>query len=246
MGAEQAPSVPAVGRTGQLRAPRRVAALRLPCYAASQSLLPGAVPRGPHRVLYTQPPSPAGGLLHSSLREPDGSATDQWTWDEFTLASAQAITEVRWRGLYDPALLGLGGQVYDFTVDIYPTIAAGGQPDVANPPLVHYELGSNAGETPAGWWPACQPMTTAFVLPTPFQAAAGTKYWVPIEAWQYGTADWGLAKSTGGNGSHFEKVRTDSGLIFRFNSGDAAFTLLGPGITTQRLYLPLLLRSAGG
>ena len=37
-------------------------------------------------VVYSQPPSPAGGLLPSSLRDPDGSATDQWAWDGFTLA----------------------------------------------------------------------------------------------------------------------------------------------------------------
>jgi hypothetical protein len=119
--------------------------------------------------------------------------------------------------------------VYNFTVDLYPTIAAGGQPDVAHPPLAHYELGSDAGETPAGLVAGVPTYNYAFVLPTPFQAAAGTKYWVQIEAWQYGTADWGLARATGGNGSHFEKVRTDSGLIYRSNSGDAALMLLAPG-----------------
>jgi hypothetical protein len=200
----------------------------------------------PILVIYNQPPSPSGGLLYSSLREPDGSALDQWTWDEFVLGSARTITEVRWRGLYDPARLGLGGPVYNFTVDIYPTIAAGSEPDLANPPLVHYELGGNAGETPAGVVAGVPTYDYGFVLPTPFQAAAGTKYWVQIEAWQYGTADWGLAKATGGNGHHFEKVKGNSSIIYRSASGDAAFTLLGPGVANYWFYFPVILRSAGG
>ena len=36
-------------------------------------------------VVYSQPPSPAGGLLPSSLKGSDGSATNQWVWDGFTL-----------------------------------------------------------------------------------------------------------------------------------------------------------------
>ena len=69
-------------------------------------------------------------LLLSSLRDPDGSATDQWVWDEFTLGWTQAITEVQWRGGYDPARLGSGGPVFDFTVAIYASIPSGLQPDL--------------------------------------------------------------------------------------------------------------------
>ena len=100
-------------------------------------------------VVYSQPPSSGGGLLQSSLRDPDGSASDQWAWDDFTLGWTQTITEVQWRGGYDPARLGSGGPVVDFTLAIYPTNLTGFEPDVAHPPLVHYQLGGNAGETPA-------------------------------------------------------------------------------------------------
>jgi hypothetical protein len=54
--------------------------------------------------------------LHSSLRDPDGSATDQWTWDGFTIAWTQVITEVQWRGAANetPAEVLGGVQTYDY------------------------------------------------------------------------------------------------------------------------------------
>jgi len=175
-------------------------------------------------ILYSQPPSPAGGLLQSSLRDPDGSDTDMWVWDGFTLASTHDITEVQWRGGYDPARLGSGGPVNDFMVDIYASIAAGTQPDLSQPPLVHYEVGGNANETPAEVLGGVQTYDYHYVLPAPFQAAAGTKYWVQIEAYQSGAPDWGLSKASEGDGYYF---RTD-GYIYQLVAGDAAFALLGP------------------
>ena len=177
-------------------------------------------------VVYSQPPSSAGGLLQSSMRDPDGSASDQWAWDDFTLGWTQPITEVQWRGGYDPAKLGSGGPVVDFTLAIYPTNLTGLEPDVAHPPLVHYQVGGNAGETPAEVLGGVQTYDYRFTLPAPFQAAAGTKYWVQIEALQPGAPDWGLSKATGGDGHYFRKL-ADEGIYQRV-TGDAAFTLLGP------------------
>ena len=82
-------------------------------------------------VVYSQPPSPGGGLFQSSLLEPDGSASDEWVWDDFTLSSTQAITEVQWRGGYK---FGHGGPVIGFTLKIYPTNQTGLEPDVAHAP----------------------------------------------------------------------------------------------------------------
>jgi len=175
-------------------------------------------------ILYSQAPSPSGGLLRSSLRDPDGSDTDQWAWDGFTLASTVDITEVKWRGGYDPLQHGSGGPVFNFIVDIYASIPAGTQPDLSQPPLVHYEVGGNANETPAEVLGGVQTYDYHYTLPAPFQAAAGTKYWVQIEAYQGGAPDWGLSKASGGDGHYF---RTD-GYIYQLVSGDAAFTLLGP------------------
>jgi PKD repeat protein len=66
-----------------------------------------------------------------------------------------------------------------------------------------------------------------FVLPVPFQAAAGTKYWVQIYAAQQGRPDWGFSAGTGGDGNHYQRNH-ETGDIYRSFPGDAAFTLLGP------------------
>jgi len=158
------------------------------------------------------------------MRDPDGSDTDQWVWDGFMLASTHDIIEVQWRGGYDPALLGSGGPVFDFIVDIYASIPSGIQPDISQPPLVHYEVGGNANETPAEVLGGVQTYDYHYALPASFQAVAGTKYWVQIEAYQSGAPDWGLSKASEGDGYYF---RTD-GYIYQLVSGDAAFTLLGP------------------
>jgi hypothetical protein len=160
------------------------------------------------------------------LRDPDGSATDQWAWDGFTLDWTQAITEVQWRGGYDPAWLGSGGAVFNFTVAIYASIPSGSQPDLSQPPLMRHEVGGNANETPAEVLGGVQMYSYRYTLPTPFQAAAQTKYWVQIEAYQHGAApDWGLSKGTGGDSQYFRRI---AGPTFQIVTGDAAFELLGP------------------
>jgi hypothetical protein len=206
---------------------------------AEQSIPTGGVaaPASPLVILYRQPPSPGGGLLQSSLRDPEGSASDQWSWDGFTLGSAQAITEVQWRGGYDPVRLGSGGPVADFTVDIYASIPSGIQPDLSQPPLVHYEVGGNADEMPAEVLGGVQTYDYHYVLPAPFQAAGGTKYWVQIEAYQPGAPDWGLSVAIGGDGQYFRRLAGD-GFNYQLVRGDAAFTLLAPGADGYWLYLP--------
>jgi len=97
----------------------------------------------PTAVLYSQPPSSSGTLYHSSWMDPDGSDWDQWVWDSFILPSTQAISEIQWRGGFDPAYLGSGGPVIDFTAAIYPSIAAGTEPNVVDPPLVEYQTGGD-------------------------------------------------------------------------------------------------------
>ncbi len=191
-------------------------------------------------VVYSQPPESSGGILLSSLRDPDGSATDQWTWDGFRFAWTQAITEIHWRGGYDPARLGSGGRVFDFTVEFYPSNLAGTQPDVTQPPLVRYEVGGNAAEAAADVLGGVQTYDYRFVLPASFQAAAGMKYWVQIEAYQSGPPDWGLAAGTDGDGSYFRRI-PGQGANYQLVSGDAAFTLLAPRLESPWLYLPMIL-----
>ncbi len=192
-------------------------------------------------VLYVQPSSPAGGLIQSSLRDPDGSDTDQWVWDAFTLTSPADITELRWIGGHDPARLGSGGPVANFTVSIYASIPAGTQPDLAGPPLVRYEVGSNAGETPGPVLAGVQMYHYAFVLPAPFSALGGKKYWVQIEAYQPGpTPDWGLTKGTSGDGLHFRYVAGEG--FYQIIAGDTTFSLLGTQVNSTKIYLSYIAR----
>jgi hypothetical protein len=183
-------------------------------------------------VLYSQPPDPAGGLLHSSLRDPDGSETDQWTWDSFAFDKARTLTGVHWRGVYDPDRRGTGGPVRDFTVQIYGSIPSGIEPDITKPPLVHYEVGGNAGEAPAEVLAGVQTYEYEFVLPAPFEAEAWTQYWIQIEALQSGVPDWGLAKGTSGDLQYFRRI-PGQGYNYWTAQGDAAFDLLGPGLASD-------------
>jgi len=183
-------------------------------------------------VLYSQPPDPEGGLLHSSLRDPDGSDTDQWTWDSFAFDKERTITEVRWHGVHDPDRQGSGGPVRDFTIEIYASIPSGIEPDISGSPLAHYEVGSNAGETPADVLGGEQTYEYGFVLPAPFEVAAWTQYWIQIEALQSGAPDWGLVKGTSGDYQYFRRI-PGQGYNYWTAQGDAAFELLGPGLASD-------------
>jgi hypothetical protein len=217
------------------------------CFAAWLSLLSLEMNAA---MVFNQPPDPGGKLMafQSSQLSYDwqGNDYDQYVWDNFTLSSTQSITEVRWRGVYTFGGYW-GGPVVDFVVSIWASAGVGGAPDVLNPPLVQYTVGSNAGENPP------QPPGAVaqsfhdyrFVLPTPFQAAAGVKYWVQTEGIQVGPTDWSIAGASGGNcdnvafGSHINYaggwqywyLSTTTG-----SAGDAAFSLLTadvpPGIPT--------------
>jgi hypothetical protein len=181
-------------------------------------------------ILYQQPVDPNGKLLLSSWLHPDGSDNDQYIWDNFTLQSNETITEINWFGVYDPLRFGAGGPVIDFSVSIYPSIAAGTEPAIANPPLVRYQTGGNAGQTSIGTAGGITLYGYAFSLPTPLPVSSGVKYWVQIEAFQHGSIpDWCLAPGRGGDGSHFRRTSGAGGdILYRSAPGDAAFTLLGP------------------
>jgi hypothetical protein len=180
--------------------------------------------------IFTQPIDPSGKLYPSAWLDPDGSDFDQYVWDDFTLQSNETITEIHWYGGYDPLKYGIGGPVVDFTIAIYPSIAAGTEPAVANPPLVNYQTGGISGETSIGMVGGIPMYAYAFSLPVPFVASADVKYWVQIEAFQHGSSpDWGIAAGTGGNASHFVRTSGAGGdIMYRTVPGDAAFSLIGP------------------
>lgn len=180
-------------------------------------------------VVYDQPHTGSGTLYQSSWWEPDDSDWDQWVWDNFTLDASAALTEITWRGGY---IYGgtYTGTIVDFTVAIYPSAAADTEPDVAGGPLVEYQVGGNAGQTLAGTFGGVKLYDYHFTLPSPFQAAAGTKYWVLILAWQHGLPEWGLAQGAGGNGAHFRWLR--GAHMYQHVSGDVVFSLVAADAPT--------------
>ncbi len=176
-------------------------------------------------IVYTQPPRDTGGLIQSSWWDPDGSDWDMFCWDAFLLSSPATITEIHWRGGF--AYGGsYGGPVVGFTIALYPSIAAGTEPDVVHPPLFEYFVAGDAGQTAVGTFGGTAMYDYQFVLPAPFEAAADTRYWVQLYAWQHGVPEWGVAAGTGGDGSHYRHL---SEYMFQFAPGDFAMTLLGPG-----------------
>lgn len=198
------------------------------CGVALLALLPSAANAA---VVYSQPAS--GAFLRQSSQigyDRFSSDYDQYVWDNFTLSSTETITEIDWRGAYTSGGY-YGGAVTDFVIGIYGSIAGGFQPDVLSPPLMQYIVGGNAGETPplipGG---VAQSMHDyAFVLSTPFVAAAGTKYWVQIEAAQNGPTDWGLTAGTNGDASCFIAQPGVGDFQYFKVPGDVAFTLLTAG-----------------
>ncbi|MHB8770772.1 MAG: chitobiase/beta-hexosaminidase C-terminal domain-containing protein [Syntrophales bacterium] len=183
---------------------------------------------GAAALLFSYPADPAGGLLGSSWVNPNGSDADLYAYNDFILPTTGSITEVRWRGGYlqDAAF----GRASDFTVAFFATNVTGNEPNVTLPEsqeifLAKYQVGGNAGETPAGTFGGRVMYDYRYQLPTPFTAAGGTKYWLRIEAFQPVVPDWGIAVGTGGDGAHF-RYSTGS-KTFRFAPNDTSFTLLG-------------------
>lgn len=191
-------------------------------------------------LVFAQPANPAGGQYKSAWYAPDGLDSDEYVWEDFTLAANTAVTEARWRGAYPNTLSGVGrAPVYDFTVSIYRSIAGGSQPDLgAGGRLVRYFVGGNAGETEAGPIGGLMMYDYTFVFPAPFQATAGAKYWIQIEAYQgltpvyYWPPDWSIARGTGGNNSHFRRI---TGGNYNTITGDCAFSLYASDAPTVNI-----------
>ena len=180
-------------------------------------------------VVFEQPPAPAGGLIASSWLDPNGSDADMYAYESFIVPSNVPITEVRWRGGY---VYGAPyGHVTNFTITFFESSVGGSQPHITNPQLpeiylAKYNVGDNAGETPVAIVGGAQMNDYGFVLPTPFQAGAGVKYWIRIEGVQIGYPDWGIALGTGGDSHHF--AFSTGAARFFVGVGDTSFQLIAP------------------
>lgn len=202
--------------------------------------------------VYSQPADSSGTILKSSWLAPNGLDGDQYVWDNFAVNSTTAIKQINWTGGYTNYLSGAGqSPVSDFTVSIYKSIVAGSQPDVLNPPLVQYQVGGNAGETASVIAGGVQLYNYQYILPTPFTANGGEKYWIQIEASQGVTAlygwppDWGFASASGGDNSDFRMITGGTlggGNLYSSFGGDAAFSLL----TSSQLQTTPTINVSGG
>ncbi len=172
-------------------------------------------------VVFTQPPA-GSGLLPSAWWIPTGSDYDQYAWDNFSISSNVPVTEVQWQGGFGYG----GGAVTSFTIAFYSSIGGNSQPNLTTGPLATYTVNGNAGQTTAGTVGGVAMYNYDFVLPAPFQAAAGTVYWIQIEAAQAGIPDWCLAGGSGGDGVYFKQFAYVGDKYFLLGPGDAAFTLL--------------------
>lgn len=183
-------------------------------------------------IVFEQPHDSTGVLRMSSRYQPNGTDYDQFVWDSFSVPTAQAVTEIRWRGGYDPQMAYWGGDIVNFRVCIYESTPGLSQPHLgaqypATPAtLIAYDTGSNAGETAAGIFGGVPMYDYHFALPTVFQAQAGKLYWVQIEAeFANGLPYWGFAAGTG-NGSHFRRIPGQADFYFQAPPGDAAFSIV--------------------
>jgi hypothetical protein len=188
--------------------------------------------------VYNQPLGSLGTLYHSSLWDPVGGNYNQYVFDDFTLPAPQDISEITWYGGFDPVYAGSGGPVADFQVGIYPT-APGMSPDLSKGPLVEYMTGGNAGQTAVGTFGGNLIYRYGFALPVSFHAAAGTRYWIQIEAFQHGLPDWCIAAGTGGDGYYFRRI---SDAFVQTLPGDAAFALLATPTLPFKLHLPIIFK----
>ena len=191
-------------------------------------------------IVYSQPPTVTGILLQSS-RWVTNTDDDQYVWNDFTLPVTQMMTDVNWRGGYDPSHDGFGGPVADFTVAIYPSIVGGSSQTLSIRPSSNTRWEETLARRLLGHSPAQRCTTTNSACPPHSRPRAGTKYWVQIEAFQQNVPDWGIAAGTGGDGKYFRRIANVGDIYYQIGSGDAAFTLLGPLTFVQTIYLPLII-----
>lgn len=203
------------------------------------------LPASAQTVVFDQVHNNSGTIFRSAWLDPDGSNWDQYIWDGFTLAQTTAVTEIRWRGGFDPTYSGSGGPVLDFTIEFWSSIQGGSQPDIgsvfAPNPLRHYVVAGNCDQTLVGAFGGVAMYDYRFTLPAAFQAAAATKYWVRIHAWQHGIPDWGFAAASG-DGSYFRKLAE---YMYQSAPGDMSFSLLTTAATNYSISASVAPSGAG-
>jgi hypothetical protein len=208
------------------------AALTVKAFAVNQAMSDSPIATATYTIdtgssVFVRPADGSGTVFLSSWADPNGSDYDEYVYDDFTPSSDGIISQLLWRGAYMHDQL-YTGQVWRFTITFYDSIAGGSQPHLTNPQLpeiflAQYDITGSANESAAGSFGGKAMFDYQYYLPKPFHVAAGTKYWMRIQASQSGVPDWGIARGSGGDGAHF---MFDTGAArFSAPGGDVAITL---------------------
>jgi len=189
---------------------RRFAFAVLPVFALAL-----ATARAPGQ-LYEQP-LVYGGTLYATQNDTGGGYGQlAQLWDNFQLGSSASIGSVTWYGGY---WNGAPGPISQFSLSFWSDI--GGLPGV---PLATYTIAGNANETWVGPY-SYQSYLYSANLSSPFQATAGTQYWLSLVPDIAYPPQWGWAQGTGGDGSAYQYFIY--GGPYDFVDGDLAFALYG-------------------
>ncbi|MBL0927366.1 MAG: hypothetical protein IBJ11_06905 [Phycisphaerales bacterium] len=195
--------------------------------AAIAAVLIGAAPAAASGVVRAQFPDGTGRLMQSSWFSPDGSDYDQIVWDAFSFPADTLVTEIIWEGGHIYPGSPFIGPLTGFEIHICPSIPAGIQPDILAAPLLTASIAGTAEESPLGVFGGVGLYGYHAVLPQPFRATAGVRYWLRIVATQEGIPDWGLTFAANGDGKYFRRIAAVGDFYYQSPNGDSAFTLIG-------------------
>ncbi len=183
----------------------------------------------------TQPlGSPLGNAQTSQL--PASSGVGARVYDDFTLSTPRAITQVQWQGIYCVQTVGAPAPAptaTSFHVAFYPdagnapntsTVLAGGTypvASVAQTLLTTYTAGQCGPASPTSW-----PMYNyAVTLNAPFSAQPGVRYWFSVQAnTPTQSTYWGWHSGRPSNNRSIQVLATGANNVF---TTDRAFSLLG-------------------
>lgn len=166
-------------------------------------------------VLYNQPVLPDGtGYASQNDTAVAGFGSFATAYDNFSLASAAAVSEVRWTGQHWNGVT-LPGTISEFLVTLYANNA--GQPGAL---LATATIPGNANQTLVSG----QIYTYSALLPGGgFSVSGGTTYWLGVQAAMDFPPQWGWVQGTGGEGSAVQDFLGARETL----ASDLAFSLYG-------------------
>ena len=155
------------------------------------------------------------------------------TYDEFSLTNAATLTNLTWQGFsFDRNTLGstislVSGFIISFYANSYDAASSSYVPGES---LFCEKIGFTQQEPrPIDQFGNGQTETVydySGALPGGFAAAAGTTYWLSIQAVTDDPAIWMWTSGTGGNGTSYQVVSPEFGGGSYVRPGDRAFALL--------------------